>query len=178
VGADRIAELAPEDATYCARHPETETYLRCGRCGTPICPRCLVQTPVGARCPDCAHRTRIPTLEVGLLDLVKAYGAAMVSGAAVGAVWAFVVRELFAFGLFASVGIGFGIGWVISEAIGAATNRKRGPAVQGAAVYGAIVAYFARNIVLVEGLILRGDEFGYIAVAVAAIFGASRLKVW
>lgn len=39
---------------YCARHPKTETLLRCGRCGTPICPRCMVQSGVGIRCPDCA----------------------------------------------------------------------------------------------------------------------------
>ncbi|MDA0256830.1 MAG: rhomboid family intramembrane serine protease, partial [Chloroflexi bacterium] len=38
--------------TVCERHPETETELRCQRCDTPICPRCMVQTPVGFRCPD------------------------------------------------------------------------------------------------------------------------------
>ena len=33
----------------CATHPEVETGLSCGRCETLICPRCLVQTPVGTR---------------------------------------------------------------------------------------------------------------------------------
>lgn len=51
------------DTTFCKRHPAIETGLKCGRCGTPICPRCMVYTPVGVRCPDCA-RTPVPTVGV------------------------------------------------------------------------------------------------------------------
>ncbi|HET89303.1 MAG TPA: hypothetical protein ENN99_00970 [Chloroflexi bacterium] len=40
---------------YCANHPATETYLRCNKCGKPICPKCAVQTPVGYRCRDCIN---------------------------------------------------------------------------------------------------------------------------
>src|SRR5947207_8198116 len=45
----------------CARHPNVETVLRCGRCETPICPKCLISTPVGARCPTCAQVKRFAT---------------------------------------------------------------------------------------------------------------------
>lgn len=38
---------------YCVNHPKVETYLRCNKCGQPMCPRCAVQTPVGYRCRDC-----------------------------------------------------------------------------------------------------------------------------
>ena len=48
----------------CAAHPDTETGLSCGRCDTPICPRCLVETPVGARCRKCANVRRLPTYSV------------------------------------------------------------------------------------------------------------------
>ena len=30
------------------------TQLSCAQCGVPICPTCLVRTPVGLKCPDCA----------------------------------------------------------------------------------------------------------------------------
>ncbi|HEX2914551.1 MAG TPA: B-box zinc finger protein [Chloroflexia bacterium] len=50
----REAYYATEKVVYCARHPEVETGLRCGRCDTPICPRCMVHADVGIRCPDCA----------------------------------------------------------------------------------------------------------------------------
>jgi hypothetical protein len=38
----------------CRRHPDTETYLRCSVCETPICPECWVEAAVGYHCPDCA----------------------------------------------------------------------------------------------------------------------------
>ncbi|MCX7680827.1 MAG: B-box zinc finger protein [Anaerolineae bacterium] len=40
----------------CINHPTVETYLRCNRCGQPICARCAVQTPVGYRCRQCVNR--------------------------------------------------------------------------------------------------------------------------
>jgi hypothetical protein len=60
---------AVEDGTGlvpCARHPGRETALRCGKCGVPICVRCVVQTPVGGRCPTCANLRRLPQFDVGL----------------------------------------------------------------------------------------------------------------
>lgn len=38
---------------YCANHPSRETYLRCNKCGKPICSSCAISTPVGYRCPEC-----------------------------------------------------------------------------------------------------------------------------
>ncbi len=43
------------EALHCVNHPKTETYLRCNRCGDPICTKCAVQTPVGYRCPACVN---------------------------------------------------------------------------------------------------------------------------
>jgi uncharacterized membrane protein len=40
---------------YCINHPHVETYLRCNKCGQPICARCAVLTPVGYRCKDCVR---------------------------------------------------------------------------------------------------------------------------
>src|SRR5262245_41825997 len=58
--APRPTRLSGAAVVQCARHPEVETALRCSRCDTPICPRCLIQTPVGARCRDCARLARSP----------------------------------------------------------------------------------------------------------------------
>ena len=45
---------AGEDATlHCYRHPDREVSVRCGRCDRPICLRCTMEGPVGARCRDC-----------------------------------------------------------------------------------------------------------------------------
>ena len=40
---------------YCVNHPDVETYLRCNKCGRPICTKCAVLTPVGYRCKDCVR---------------------------------------------------------------------------------------------------------------------------
>jgi len=40
---------------HCLNHPNVETYLRCNRCGQPICAKCAVRTPVGYRCKDCVR---------------------------------------------------------------------------------------------------------------------------
>ena len=39
----------------CYRHSNRETGVSCSNCGNPICPDCMTPTPVGMRCPECAH---------------------------------------------------------------------------------------------------------------------------
>ena len=44
-------------AQTCYRHPDRETNVSCSRCGRPICPDCMYDSPVGMRCPECARGT-------------------------------------------------------------------------------------------------------------------------
>ncbi len=37
----------------CNKHPQITTNLKCHRCETPICPKCLVQSDVGFKCIQC-----------------------------------------------------------------------------------------------------------------------------
>jgi len=117
----------------CAHHPDVETNLRCGKCDTPICPKCMVQTPVGARCPDCAKLAKLPTYRVStkyyLIAAGTALGMAIVCGIAWGVVRAYVPSILF--NLLLAAGVGFAIGEVVSLSV----NRKRGT---GLAVVGGI----------------------------------------
>jgi uncharacterized protein DUF4352 len=38
----------------CAKHPDVETSVSCGRCETPLCVKCMAHTDVGVRCHNCA----------------------------------------------------------------------------------------------------------------------------
>src|SRR4051794_30384093 len=76
----------------CASDPAVETYLRCGRCEKPICPRCLIQTPVGSRCRQCAQLRRLPMFVLGPLDYLKAIGAALGVSVACGIAVALVLH--------------------------------------------------------------------------------------
>ena len=73
---DQLSATEP-DTIYCARHASVETVLRCGRCETPICPRCSVSTPVGMRCRDCAQVRRPPMYELSGRYLWRALAAAL-----------------------------------------------------------------------------------------------------
>lgn len=37
----------------CPRHPDRVSYVRCQRCGRPMCPQCQRPAPVGIQCVDC-----------------------------------------------------------------------------------------------------------------------------
>lgn len=124
--------------TYCARHPETETSLRCGRCDTPICPECLVHAPVGVRCPDCGKATKLPTYTVSRRQLAFAVLTSVALGVVGGVIVAFLVRPLL-FGLLYVAAMG-GFGYLVSEAIGVVSNHRRGRAVQIVAASGVVVA--------------------------------------
>ena len=160
----------------CATHPDVETELACARCGKPICPRCLVYTPVGARCRDCAQLRRLPTYKVPASYILRGIGAAGAAGAAIGGLWGLLVRQggggygFFVF--FLALGIGYGVG----EAVSRATNRKRGAALQGIAAAGVVLAYLVRNLVAGSGLIPNNDFYGYILVGIAIIVAIGRLR--
>jgi len=160
----------------CATHPNVETELACGRCDKPICPRCLVQTPVGARCRQCAGVRRLPTFEVSPAYAARGLAASLVAGAVVGAVWAGLLSQNVGVVGFFVFFVALGIGYAVGETVSWATNRKRGPTLQGIAVVGVVEAYLIRNLLEGTAVIPSNDLWGYILVAVAAIVAAGRLR--
>ena len=42
----------------CYRHPGRDTNVSCSMCARPICPDCMISTPVGMRCPECARQNK------------------------------------------------------------------------------------------------------------------------
>src|SRR5581483_9869534 len=175
----------------CAAHPGVETELRCSKCERPICPRCLVQTPVGARCRDCAQLRRLPTFQVGKGHLLRGAGAAAGSGIAAGIVWSMLPVG---FGLFSFL-LAAGVGYVVGEATSRAANRRRGSSLKMVAVAGVVLPYLVATTVVplisVSGqvvsiapllaaapaLLLRalGNPFGLLTVALGGFIAAGRI---
>ena len=121
----------------CATHPSVETYLSCSKCGKAICPKCLVHTPVGARCKQCANVRRSPIYEVGKLYYLKAACAGLGLALAGGVVWA-LLRGI----PFASIIASIIVGVVIGEGISRVANRKRGVGLQLIAAVSVIASSF------------------------------------
>lgn len=162
----------------CATHPEVETSLRCGKCGKPICPRCLVQTPVGARCPDCARLHKLPTFEVSAKYYLRAVGAGLGVAILCGLVWGVVIGLMPYFYL--NFLLAPGAGYVIGEIISLVANRKRSLGlivIGGAAV---IISYvvsifcpWGTPLVLVNILYLVVD---FLALALGIFVAVTRLR--
>ena len=162
----------------CATHPNVETELACSRCGKAICPKCMVQTPVGARCRECANVRRIPTYNVAPNTMLRAVGAALGLGIVIGLAWWWFDTYRIIY-VFFGVLLGLIIGYVIGEAVSLATNRRAGPPLQVTAVAGVVLAYFIRSgLLLVDGYTARYvfDLSSSVAVVIACFIAAGRLR--
>jgi hypothetical protein len=124
----------------CAAHPNIETNLRCGKCGKPICPRCMVQTPVGARCPECARLYKLPTYRVPASYYLRAAGTGLGMAIVTGLVWG-VLRGFLPF-FFLNLLLGLGVGYAIGEVVSLAVNRKRGWGLMAVAGLAVVVSFF------------------------------------
>ena len=159
----------------CATHPEIETNLKCGKCGKPICPKCLVQTPVGARCPDCARLYKLPTYRVSTRYYLRAIGTALVMAIVCGIVWGTIsgVVPFFYLNLLLAAGVGYALGEVVSLSV----NRKRSKGLAAVAGIAVAISY------LVNILSLGGLPFGLfniaidlVAIALGIFIAVNRLR--
>ena len=124
------------ESRFCSWHPAVETRLYCSHCGKSICTQCLVQVPVGIRCPDCGKTEKLPTFDVQPSYYLRASLAGLGAGIVGGILWGLLgdwIGGWFFVSSFIAIGVGYGIGETISRAV----NRKRGTGlavVAGAAV--------------------------------------------
>jgi hypothetical protein len=164
----------------CARHPNVETVLRCGRCETPICAKCQIQTPVGARCPTCAQVKRFALL-LKPAEIAKA----IVYGVGVGAVGTIIATFIPFLGILGQMIVGFAVG----EAVLVGANRKRARELGPIAVACVFVGYvlgvgiavsfgrsFAPENFLLPLLLLRGAPLTLIGLLVGALLAWMRVR--
>jgi hypothetical protein len=153
----------------CATHSGVETNLTCGRCGTPICPKCLVQTPVGARCSKCAGLKRLPTYEIAPQQYLKAVAVGIGLAIAIGFVWGLLWRYVSFFNFLLAAGAGYAIGEVISLSV----NRRRGLGLQVIGGSGVALSY------MIAKLSPWGVVFSFydlLVLAVGIFVAVSRLR--
>ncbi len=157
----------------CASHPDIETNLSCGRCGKPVCPKCVVQTLVGPRCPDCANLKRLPTYEISTRHYLIAIGVGVGFAIVAGIAWALIWRAIPFLSLLTAAGVGYAIGELISRA----TNRKRGPGLQVIAGVSVLISFatnylFAAYVLSVPWFSL----FTIIGLALGIFIAVTRLR--
>lgn len=119
----------------CSYHPDVETALTCTECGRPICPKEMVLTPVGYKCPEHARAARGQYIYLKPAQVVRAAIAAAIIGI-VGA----AALMILGFG-----GLLGGLLWglLTAEAVRRASGGHRGAAVAGIAAAGIGVGWLA-----------------------------------
>lgn len=132
-GTPDTAAAVGEDeppALRCYRHPDRETWVRCGRCDQPICSRCAMQGPVGFRCRECGRPARDPLTSIRPSQLATGLGISLLGGIVIG----LVGGRIGFFGLLLT----WFAGGVIADSVIRFVGFKRGPRMM-AALFGGIV---------------------------------------
>jgi hypothetical protein len=119
-------------APTCVNHPKVATRLTCSSCGDPICPRCMVATPVGQKCPRCARQSGRAKGTPAPVLLARGFGAGLASAAAGG----FLLFAVPFGGLLLSLLYGFLVGLAVSLAARRRTHPRLGVAAAAAVLVG------------------------------------------
>jgi hypothetical protein len=160
-------------ALRCAAHPNEETYVRCARCDTPICVRCMVDTPVGKKCRDCS-RPRTHLTESGPRDVIVGFLAALMF--AVPAGW--IIQQVFL------VILAFPYGYAVGEVALRAGRRRRTPGMQLASGMAALIGTLLGAVVVIDPLAVlfiwsRALHPGNLLVTLIAVAVAvARVRFW
>lgn len=114
----------------------------------------MVQTPVGARCSDCAKLYKLPTYRVSTRYYLMATGTALGMAIVCGLAWGVIewVIPFFSLNLLLAPGAGYAIGEVISLSV----NRKRST---GVAVIGGMAVAISYIVSLLSVSLLFGISF-------------------
>jgi hypothetical protein len=162
------AEHTHDDTTtFCYRHPDTETSLRCNRCGKPICAKCAVRTPVGFRCPDCVREQQDKFYTGGSLDYVIAVAVALPLSLIAAAIFTFIIARIGFFSWIISFIAAPAAGGVIAEAVRKAVGRRRSRHLS-TVVAACLVLGVAPFLLL---MLLGGNLFGLIVPGILLFFG-------
>lgn len=117
-----MTEEMHNEYQVCYKHPDRKTYLRCNKCGRPICMECAVQTPTGYRCKECVR------------DQQKVFDTAEPKDYLIGGIIAFALGLIGSFAdqlipvlpsYITAFIVGAAFGKLICTAVRAAVNKRR-----------------------------------------------------
>ncbi len=134
-----MSKQEEDSGLQCANHPSTTTYVRCSKCGKPICTRCMFATPVGYRCADCYNPQIAPLYKIDPSRLPRAIGGGLGLSLVGGVLIALLPDYVFFIALM--------MGFLVSDVVGRLSNEKHGPTIQLIAI-GSLAAGLAATLLL------------------------------
>ena len=168
----------PGGVTYCKRHPHVESNLGCSRCGDLICPQCLIQTPVGARCPECANVRSNPLVTTSSIDLTRAIAAGVGTAVVLSAiVYLFLVPAFGGFGLLMALAAPAAIGYAVGEAIYRAAGYRRNNTLAWVAGISVLVGFAALSYVAALLSISTFATAGIFGILIGVYLAVRRVRL-
>lgn len=129
----------------CSFHRGVETEMRCAECERPICPKEMVLTPVGYKCPICARPKRSQYMYVKPRQLAGAAGMALLAG--VGGAFLLSLTGM----SFLLIAVGWGM--LVGEAVRRGAGGHRGPLLSGVAVAGVLLGSLIGGLGMIEAIV-------------------------
>ena len=150
-----MTEESKEEYQVCYKHPDRKTYLRCNKCGRPICMECAVQTPTGYRCKDCIKAQQ----QVFNTSEKKDYIFGGIIAGVFGLIGSYVWRWIPFLAFLCAVIVGGLFGKLICTTVRAAVSKRRSDVLNkvlvAAAASGALIGKF-QDIILFFNLLSWG----------------------
>ncbi len=151
----------------CSYHPDVDTNLACSNCGKPICPKEMVYTPAGIKCPDCAR----PARGMRARGKPRDWAFAALAGVAMAVGGGIVLGEFLSFVRFFSFIVVLGFGLLTGEVISRAARHNTGLYYQLVAALSVVLGLFVSVLVSRSMnflILILGGAFG-VAAAVARL---------
>ena len=114
------------EVLYCVNHPDTETTLRCNRCGRPVCVRCVELTEVGYRCKDCIREQQGIYFNAVNTDYIVVALVSFAMAAVAAPIIGYVLRFFGIFGWILAFFLGPTVGGAAVTVIRRSIGRRRG----------------------------------------------------
>lgn len=149
----------------CAFHRGVETEMRCAECERPICPKEMVSTPVGYKCPICARPARSQYVVVKPGQLVRASLAAGAVGIGGGVALAF-----FGGGFFSLI-LGFVWGSAAAESARRGSGGHREWSIGIVAIGGIVLGVLAGFVLTGRPNLIAGGVAVFAALSNLALIG-------
>jgi hypothetical protein len=141
-------QSAEPPTLYCANHPNTETLLRCNKCGKPICMKCAVLTDVGYRCKECIRAQQDVYYNATSFDNPIAFGVGFVVTAIGAPIVGLLLGGFGFFGLLIAFFLGSGAGTALAQIIRKAVGRRRGRYLPWFALGGIVLGVLTGNLAM------------------------------
>jgi hypothetical protein len=157
---DSLPEAAERE---CANHPGRMTMVSCSACGKPLCPDCMVFSAVGIKCSECARMPRSSRVTLKHGRLLRAVGAGLGAGTAIGFAYYYILGTIGFFFFFFFVAAG--IGYVVGEAVVRASGHYRGLQTAVIAALSTVWAFVVPP--LIAGLISFGVSWNVVVFSLS-----------